>query len=79
MRQAIQIIISLLLGFAFGILFKKVSNSLLLTLVLSTVFSIMYIILMYFINNGNINYILKISIVLGFIINYKVSNLRKKG
>lgn len=79
MNQLIQILLSVFWGFVYGMVFKLISKRLLLVLLFSTFITIIYVLLMYYLNNGIINYILKISIILGFIINYKVSNLRKKG
>ena len=78
MSQLIQILISILYGFIYGFIFKLISKKLFITAIVTTIITISYVALMYYINLGIINYILKLSIILGFIIFLKVSNLKKK-
>ena len=59
-------------------IFKYISKSLLLTTIITTILTVSYIALMYLLNQGIINYILKICIILGFIISLKVSKIKKK-
>ena len=78
MNQLIQIIISILYGFIYGIIFKFISKKLMLTTIITAILTVSYIVIMYFLNFGIINYILKISIIIGFIFYTKVSKLKKK-
>ena len=68
MKQLIQILISILYGFLYGFLYKYISHKLLITTIITMIITISYIALMYYLNNGIINYILKISIIIGFLI-----------
>ena len=78
MIQLFQITISLTLGFFYGFIFKHISKSMLITCLITILLTVGYIYLMFYINLGVINYILKICIVVGFILSIKVSNLKKK-
>ena len=78
MNQLFQIIISLLLRVLYGFLFKYISKSMVVTCLITILLTIGYIYLMFYLNLGIINYILKINIIIGFILFLKVSNLKKK-
>ena len=78
MNQLIQIIISIILGQFYGLIFKYISKSMLLTCIITFILTISYIYLIFLLNMGTINYILKISIISGFILSLKVSNLTKR-
>lgn len=78
MNQLIQIIISIIIGIIYGIIFTVSKNKKLFTLVCTIIITTLYIYLIYLLNNGTINYILKINLILGFLIYNYVSNLTKK-
>ncbi len=78
MKELLLIIISIIYGFTFSFIFRYLKTSLLLSLLQSITFTSTYIYIMYILNNGIINYILKISIIIGFVLYLKVSNLPKK-
>ena len=78
MNQLIQIIISIILGQFYGLIFKYISKSMLLTCIITFILTISYIYLIFLLNMGTINYILKISIISRFILSLKVSNLTKR-
>lgn len=78
MNQLFQIIISIILGFLYGFIFKYISKSMLMTCLVTFILTIGYIYIMFYLNLGIINYILKISTILGFILFLKTSNLKKK-
>jgi hypothetical protein len=77
MNQLFQIIISIFVGFLYAFIFKLINKKLLLTTVITTILTVGYVILMYYINLGVINYILKLSIILGFIIFQKCKIFKK--
>ncbi len=78
MSQLFQILISVTLGFIYGLIFKYISKSMFLTCLITITLTIGYIYLMFNLNLGIINYILKISIIAGFILFTKVSNFKKR-
>ena len=78
MSQLFQILISISLGFLYGLIFKYISKSKFLTCIITISLTIGYIYLMYNLNLGIINYILKISIIVGFILSTKVSTNKKR-
>lgn len=78
MNQLFQIIISLLIGIFYGFIFKYISKSMLITCIITFTVTIGYIYIIFLLNMGTINYILKLSIISGFILYTKVSNLIKK-
>ena len=78
MNQLIQILVSVLFGFLYGVIFKWISKKLFLTSIVTTVLTICYVAIMYFLNHGIINYILKISIIIGFILYLNLSKINKK-
>ena len=78
MNQLIQIIISIILGQFYGLIFKYISKSMLLTCIITFILTISYIYLIFLLNMVTIDYILKISIISGFILSLKVSNLTKR-
>ena len=78
MNQLIQIIVSLILGLFYGLIFKYISKSMLLTCIITFILTISYIYIIFLLNMGTINYILKISIISGFILSLKMSNLTKR-
>ncbi len=78
MNQFLQIVVSLILGFLYGLIFKFISKSMFITSIVTILLTIGYIYIMFYLNLGIVNYILKLSIILGFILSLKVSNLSKK-
>ena len=77
MNQLFQIIISITLGFIYGLIFQKLNKNHLITLIITLLLTIFYITIIYYLNNGIINYILKISIISGFIIQKKCKNFKE--
>lgn len=85
MKQFILLLISFFYGsfsgFLYSILFKKVSERF-LTLMLKTAFFVMitllYIVLIYLLNNGSIHFYMKILLIGGFIFTLKMSKICKK-
>ncbi len=78
MNQFLQIVVSLILGFLYGLIFKFITKSMFITSIVTILLTIGYIYIMFYLNLGIVNYILKLSIILGFILSLKVSNLSKK-
>ena len=78
MNQFLQILVSLILGFLYGLIFKFISKSMFITSIFTILLTIGYVYIMFYLNLGIVNYILKLSIILGFILSLKVSNLSKK-
>lgn len=78
MSQFFQILISLTFGFIYGFIFKYISKSMLFTCLITIALTIGYIYLIFNLNLGIINYILKLSIIAGFILFTKVSNYKKR-
>lgn len=78
MKQLLLIIISIIYGFVFSFIFKYLKKSFFLSLLQSVIFTSLYIYLMYILNSGTINYILKMSIIIGFLLYLKMSNIHKK-
>lgn len=78
MNQFLQILVSLILGFLYGLIFKFISKSMFITSIVTILLTIGYVYIMFYLNLGIVNYILKLSIILGFILSLKVSNLSKK-
>ena len=78
MIQLFQIIISIITGLIYGIILPKIKKNLLLTLFTTTIITLLYIIFLYVINDGESNYLLKMNTILGYLLQNYVSNLYKK-
>lgn len=85
MKQFILLIISFCYGSLFGLLysfiFKKINYEKYLFLILKMMFfiiiTLMYIYLIYILNQGTIHLYMKLLLILGFILMIKVSNICK--
>lgn len=78
MKALLLILISISYGFLYAILFKYLKANHLLMFITSILLTLLYIFMVYKLNNGIINYILKLSLIGGFYIYYKLSNQLKK-
>ena len=77
MSQLIQIIFSILIGTLYGIISNIIFKRKLMTLIISLILTTIYIYLIYKLNNGIINITLKLSLIFGFIIYKYMSNFKK--
>lgn len=75
MKQLFLIIISFIFGYFYLYISKLNNFKMLITTVMYT---ILYIYIIYLLNDGTINYILKISLILGYLLNNKCKILPKK-
>lgn len=75
MKQLFLILISFIFGYFYLYISKLNNFKMLITTVMYT---ILYIYIIYLLNDGNINYILKISLILGYLLNNKCKILPKK-
>ena len=75
MKQFLLIILSIFFGFVFSIIFKLTKNKYLITLLISIMFTLIYLFIMYIFNDGIINFTLKLSIIFGYILYLKLSNM----
>lgn len=75
MKQLFLILISFIFGY-FYLYISKLNNFKML--ITTVIYTILYIYIIYLLNDGNINYILKISLILGYLLNNKCKILPKK-
>ena len=75
MKQLFLILISFIFGYFYLYISKLNNFKMLITTVMYT---ILYIYIIYLLNDGTINYILKISLILGYLLNNKCKILPKK-
>lgn len=75
MKQLFLILISFIFGYFYLYISKLNNFKMLMTTVMYT---ILYIYIIYLLNDGTINYILKISLILGYLLNNKCKILPKK-
>ncbi len=75
MKQLLLILTSFIFGYFYLYISKLNNFKMLITTVMYT---ILYIYIIYLLNDGNINYILKISLILGYLLNNKCKILPKK-
>ncbi len=75
MKQLLLILISFIFGYFYLYISKLNNFKMLITTVMYT---ILYIYIIYLLNDGTINYILKISLILGYLLNNKCKILPKK-
>lgn len=75
MKQLILILISFIFGY-FYLYISKLNNFKML--IATVIYTILYIYIIYLLNDGTINYILKISLILGYLFNNKCKILSKK-
>ncbi len=75
MKQLFLILISFIFGYFYLYISKLNNFKMLITTVIHT---ILYIYIIYLLNDGTINYILKISLILGYLLNNKCKILPKK-
>ena len=75
MKQLFLILISFIFGYFYLYISKLNNFKMLITTVINT---ILYIYIIYLLNDGTINYILKISLILGYLLNNKCKILPKK-
>lgn len=75
MKQLLLILTSFLFGYFYLYISKLNNFKMLITTVMYT---ILYIYIIYLLNDGTINYILKISLILGYLLNNKCKILPKK-
>lgn len=75
MKQLILILISFIFGY-FYLYISKLNNFKIL--ITTVIYTILYIYIIYLLNDGTINYILKISLILGYLFNNKCKILSKK-
>ena len=75
MKQLFLILISFIFGYFYLYISKLNNFKILITTVMYT---ILYIYIIYLLNDGTINYILKISLILGYLLNNKCKILPKK-
>lgn len=75
MKQLLLILISFIFGY-FYLYISKLNNFKML--ITTVIYTILYIYIIYLLNDGNINYILKISLILGYLLNNKCKILPKK-
>lgn len=75
MKQLILILISFIFGY-FYLYISKLNNFKML--ITTVIYTILYIYIIYLLNDGTINYILKISLILGYLFNNKCKILSKK-
>ena len=75
MKQLFLILISFIFGYFYLYISKLNNFKMLITTVMYT---ILYIYIIYLLNDGTINYILKISLILGYLLNNKCKMLPKK-
>ena len=75
MKQLFLILISFIFGYFYLYISKLNNFKMLITTVMYT---ILYIYIIYLLNDGTINYILKISLILGYLLNNKCKILLKK-
>ena len=75
MKQLFLILISFIFGYFYLYISKLNNFKMLITTVMYT---ILYIYIIYLLNDGTINYILKISLILGYLLNNKCKILTKK-
>ena len=75
MKQLFLILISFIFGYFYLYISKLNNFKMLITTVMYT---ILYIYIIYLLNDGTINYILKISLILGYLLNNKCKILAKK-
>ncbi len=78
MIQLLQVIVSILWGFIYGFIYDNLLNKQLYIAIVTTIMTIAYIAIMYYLNYGIISYILKINLIFGFFLYKKVSKLLKK-
>ena len=75
MKQLLLILISFIFGYFYLYISKLNNFKMLITTVMYT---ILYIYIIYLLNDGTINYILKISLIFGYLLNNKCKILPKK-
>lgn len=75
MKQLFLILISFIFGY-FYLYISKLNNFKML--ITTVIYTILYIYIIYLLNDGTINYILKISLILGYLLNNKCKILPKK-
>lgn len=75
MKQLLLILTSFIFGYFYLYISKLNNFKMLITTVMYT---ILYIYIIYLLNDGTINYILKISLILGYLLNNKCKILPKK-
>lgn len=75
MKQLVLILTSFIFGYFYLYISKLNNFKMLITTVMYT---ILYIYIIYLLNDGTINYILKISLILGYLLNNKCKILPKK-
>ena len=75
MKQLFLILIFFIFGYFYLYISKLNNFKMLITTVMYT---ILYIYIIYLLNDGTINYILKISLILGYLLNNKCKILPKK-
>ena len=75
MKQLFLILISFIFGYFYLYISKLNNFKMLITTVMYT---ILYIYIIYLLNDRTINYILKISLILGYLLNNKCKILPKK-
>lgn len=75
MKQLFLILISFIFGYFYLYISKLNNFKMLITTVMYT---ILYIYIIYLLNDGTINYILKLSLILGYLLNNKCKILPKK-
>lgn len=75
MKQLLLILTSFIFGYFYLYISKLNNFKMLITTVMYT---ILYIYIIYLLNDGTINYILKISLILGCLLNNKCKILPKK-
>lgn len=75
MKQLLLILISFVFGY-FYLYISKLNNFKML--ITTVIYTILYIYIIYLLNDGTINYILKISLILGYLLNNKCKILPKK-
>lgn len=75
MKQFLLIILSIFFGFVFSIIFKLTKNKYLITMLISIMFTLIYLFIMYIFNDGIINFTLKLAIIFGYILYLKLSNM----
>lgn len=78
MNQLLLILISIIYGFISAYIFSKINKYHILILLSLFILTIIYIYIIYLLNNGSINYILKINIILGWYLYYKSVKFNKK-
>jgi hypothetical protein len=74
MKSLLLINISIVYGFLFGMVFLRIRKYYILQILSFLLFTLFYIFIMYKLNYGIINYILKLCLVGGFIIYCKINN-----